>query len=318
MHFAIANLTCKEAQQNTTRYACVSVNSTCLAVNDDVHQYPAKKEYDDRTKRCTPVKRQKNLLPGIVIGLSSVFGILLLGLSTRMLIHKWKKDIQKRVRRKNFRKNEGLLLEQLISSDETTTDRMNIFTLDELEKATNNFDHTRILGQGGHGTVYKGILSDQRVVAIKKSMTIKQELLLMKEPIITSENGSKLNLAGYFLEEVKVKPSSEIVTTQVYQEATEEQIKNVTLLAEMCLRPQGEERPTMKQVEMALQSLRAEESNRCHVAQGNDQEQPLLLTRVEASFESTMAVHHANASAQQSQRCYSIEQEFIASAELPR
>ncbi|KAF2933311.1 hypothetical protein DAI22_04g072300 [Oryza sativa Japonica Group] len=490
LHFAITNQTCKEAQQNTTGYACVSVNSTCLAVNtgdgyigyrckckhgfegnpsikdgcqgicpeicnNTVGNYtcikcPAKSEYNDKTKRCTSVKKQKNPLFGIVIGLSAGFGILLPGLSAKMLFHKWKKGIQKRLRRKNFRKNEGLLLEQLISCDETTTDRMSIFTLEELEKATNNFDHTRILGQGGHGTVYKGILSDQRVVAIKKSMTIKQgeithfinevaillrinhrnivklfgccletevpllvydfisngslfellrynssngsllswedtlriatevagalyylhsaasvsvfhrdvkssnilldanyttkvsdfgtsrlvsidqthivtkvqgpfgyldpeycqteclneksdvysfgvvllELLLMKEPIFTSENGLKLNLAGYFLEEVKVRPLSEIVTTKIYEEATEEEINNVTLLAEMCLSPRGEERPTMKQVEMTLQSLR-------NVTQ-------------------TTAVHRANASDQLSQRCYSLEHEFIASAELPR
>ncbi|KAK7294343.1 hypothetical protein RJT34_17232 [Clitoria ternatea] len=49
----------------------------------------------------------------------------------------------------------------------TYTGSAKIFTLDDLEKATTNFDSSRILGEGGFGLVYKGTLNDGRDVAVK-------------------------------------------------------------------------------------------------------------------------------------------------------
>ncbi|XP_073150664.1 LEAF RUST 10 DISEASE-RESISTANCEUS RECEPTOR-LIKE PROTEIN KINASE-like 1.4 isoform X2 [Henckelia pumila] len=43
-----------------------------------------------------------------------------------------------------------------------------VFDFAELEEATNNFDPSRELGDGGFGTVYYGVLADGRAVAVKR------------------------------------------------------------------------------------------------------------------------------------------------------
>uniref|UniRef100_A0A0E0DC48 Protein kinase domain-containing protein n=1 Tax=Oryza meridionalis TaxID=40149 RepID=A0A0E0DC48_9ORYZ len=150
--WAVANLTCLEAKQNYSGYACVSINSTCLGVNST-------DGYIGYRCQCLPGFQGnpyvQNGCEGIIIGLSVGFAILLVSLSATFISRRWKRDIQKQLRRKHFQKNQGLLLEQLILSDQNATDKTKIFSLEELEKATNNFDSTRILGRGGHGMVYK-------------------------------------------------------------------------------------------------------------------------------------------------------------------
>lgn len=136
------------------------------------------------------------------------------------------------------------------------------------------------------------------------------ELLLRKEPIFTDELGSKQNLFNYFLSELKSRPITEIVDAHIREEATEQEIISVASLAEMCLKLRGEERPTMKQVEITLHNLRMERLNSlCQVAPGNNQEIQLLVYS-RANGGGTPSVR--------SRTCYSLEQEFIASAEIPR
>ncbi|XVF82565.1 hypothetical protein PTKIN_Ptkin16aG0059800 [Pterospermum kingtungense] len=74
-----------------------------------------------------------------------------------------------KLREKYFKQNGGYLLQQHLSQREGGGEKVKVFAAEELEKATNNYHESRILGQGGQGTVYKGILADGRVVAIKKS-----------------------------------------------------------------------------------------------------------------------------------------------------
>jgi hypothetical protein len=77
------------------------------------------------------------------LGFAVSFGILLIGISSILLVRRWRRDVEKKVRGKYFRENQGLLLEQLLSSDENATKKTKTFSnLEELEKATNNFDPT--------------------------------------------------------------------------------------------------------------------------------------------------------------------------------
>jgi serine/threonine protein kinase len=401
---------------------------------------------------------------GIIIGLCSGVGILFLSLFVTFFILTWKRNIRRQLRRTHFRKNKGLLLEQLIASDENASDKAKIFSFEDLKKATNNFDPTRILGRGGHGTVYKGILSDKHVVAIKKSIVIEEdeisqfinevailsqinhrnivklfgccleaevpllvydfipngslfgtlhenssgklcfdwddclriaaeaagalcylhssasvsvfhrdvkssnilldgkctaklsdfgasrlvprdkthvltsvqgthgyldpeyfytgqlnqksdvysfgvvllELLLRREPIFTAESGLKQNLSDHFLCQINTRPLKEIVAAQVLEEATEEEMENVASLAEICLKPQGEERPTMKQVESKLQLLRAKRLRARSITVDNvGEKKPLLNARPKANYQSLRVERGdaASSSSQSSKRC---------------
>ncbi|CAL4979417.1 unnamed protein product [Urochloa decumbens] len=108
----------------------------------------------------------------IGLGVGGGISILLLALGGPYIMRKVKLQKVKKERQKNFKQNHGLLLQQLIAHNTDIGERM-VITLRDIEKATDNFDRARVIGGGGHGVVFKGIL-DLHVVAIKKSKIVVQ------------------------------------------------------------------------------------------------------------------------------------------------
>ncbi|KAF7850354.1 hypothetical protein BT93_L5571 [Corymbia citriodora subsp. variegata] len=113
-------------------------------------------------------KTAKFILVGVGAGLGALLLCLFLWWSCKYI--KKRKEIK--LKEKYFKRNGGLLLESELSSPEGNVERSKLFNSKDLEKATDNFNEDRILRQGGQGTVYKGMLTDGKIVAIKKSKVI--------------------------------------------------------------------------------------------------------------------------------------------------
>ncbi|XBI43382.1 hypothetical protein VPH35_108155 [Triticum aestivum] len=141
---------------------------------------------DPKRETCDPIAvSERARLTKMFAGISAC-AVLLLICIFALLIECQKRKLVKE-KQIFFQQNGGLLLYDQIRSKQVDTVR--IFTREELENATNNFDSSRELGRGGHGTVYKGILKDGRVVAIKRSkvMNMDQKDEFAQEIVILSQ-----------------------------------------------------------------------------------------------------------------------------------
>ena len=97
-----------------------------------------------------------------------------------------------KLKEKCFQQNGELVLRQQQSSEESSK-TVKIFTAKELKKAVSNFDESKIIGRGGYGTVYKGFLPNNRIVAIKKSKTVNENQIeqFINEVVVLSQINHK-------------------------------------------------------------------------------------------------------------------------------
>lgn len=77
-----------------------------------------------------------------------------------------------------------------------------ILAYEELKEATNNFSSSSILGEGGFGRVFKGVLSDGTAVAIKRLTTGGQqgdkEFLVEVQMLSRLHHRNLVKLVGYY------------------------------------------------------------------------------------------------------------------------
>ncbi|KAG7586453.1 Protein kinase-like domain superfamily [Arabidopsis thaliana x Arabidopsis arenosa] len=181
---------------NYTRCACprgYQGNPYSLGGCTDINECEDKNNYCWEGTRCVNLQGAYDCVSTshrlLAIGLGTSFGSLTFVGGIYLLYKFIKKQRKLNQKKKFFKRNGGLLLQQQLTSTEGMVEKTKVFSSRELEKATENFSSNRILGQGGQGTVYKGMLVDGRIVAVKKSKVVDEDKLeeFINEVVILSQ-----------------------------------------------------------------------------------------------------------------------------------
>ncbi|KAK6157616.1 hypothetical protein DH2020_011864 [Rehmannia glutinosa] len=154
------------------------INGTCInIIGYYTCRYP-----DDYNNIGTRIK-----IPYINIG--SAVGARLFLFAAWMSTKAIRKKIKANRKHKFFKRNGGLLLQPQLSATDNGLNKTKLFSSKELAKATDHYNENRILGRGGQGTVYKGMLTDGRIVAVKKSKRVDEGDLedFINEVVILSQ-----------------------------------------------------------------------------------------------------------------------------------
>ncbi|WVZ82640.1 hypothetical protein U9M48_029884 [Paspalum notatum var. saurae] len=212
LDWVVGNETCAQAKKNQSSYACRDKNSICVDTptgmgylcncsqgyggnpyldgSSQVVSLPREmQEHHRKLHVFMPTRNseqgsQERTLHSQQQNIHSLLGLIL---CISALLFKCQKRQLAKEKEKFFKQNGGHILYQQILSKQIDT--VMIFTVEDLKKATDNFDKSREIGIGGHGTVYKGILENKRVVAVKRSkiMNVVETEEFVQEIIILSQ-----------------------------------------------------------------------------------------------------------------------------------
>ncbi|KAI3677563.1 hypothetical protein L6452_36829 [Arctium lappa] len=153
--------------------------------------------------RCQPVAKDSKF-PAMIFTIALALGLLAIFSTVTGICFGIRKRKLIKLREKFFEQNGGAFLKQKLKAP-GTSDTITIFSTEQLQKATDNYSEERIIGRGGYGVVYKGILPDKHVVAIKKSKLVDgtQSEQFINEVLILTQviHRNVVKLLGCCLEE---------------------------------------------------------------------------------------------------------------------
>ncbi|PIN12636.1 Serine/threonine protein kinase [Handroanthus impetiginosus] len=204
LDWSVGNMTCQEARKNLSSYACKAIHSECSDSRNGFSYLcnclsgfqgnPYLIDGCQDIDECTSLKpckgTCKNLLgnyscscpkgfegDGMKDGIGChpkssktlfyiVSGLMVPAVGSSWIFWKRKKRKVIKVREYLFRRNGGLILESMLSGQR----RFQLFTAEEVKRATNYYSNYTILRREGHGITYKGILENHanRTVVIKR------------------------------------------------------------------------------------------------------------------------------------------------------
>uniref|UniRef100_A0A453L3H0 Protein kinase domain-containing protein n=1 Tax=Aegilops tauschii subsp. strangulata TaxID=200361 RepID=A0A453L3H0_AEGTS len=163
LNWQIAESACMDAKKNTSSYACVSNHSACVDSTTHKPGYRCK---------CSDGYEGNPYLAGGCQGASLGLVVLVIVVACTCLIQGRRK--LRNMKLAYFRQHGGTILFEEMRSQQGA-DAFKIFSEEELQQATNRFSEKQVIGRGGHGTVYKGLLKSNVEVAVKRCMTIDEQ-----------------------------------------------------------------------------------------------------------------------------------------------